>query len=128
LNPLNAQGLSVAVMEAAELGRCLGDGRDDLTPRFFRAAAAVVAVPWEMAAGADSPEASGNAVKRLQTTMIKRVMAAATRDGRVAAQLARVLVLLDPPTSLMRPTVLWRVMTKGAPVGPGTSNGAVPTR
>jgi hypothetical protein len=82
-----------------------------------------------MAAGADSPEASGNAVKRLQTTMMMmRVMAAATRDGRVAAQLARVLVLLDPPTSLMRPTVLWRVMTKGAPVGPRTSNGAVPTR
>jgi hypothetical protein len=63
LNPLNAQGLSVAAMEAAALGRCLGDGRDDLTPRLFRAAAAVVAVPWEMAAGADSPEASGNAVK-----------------------------------------------------------------
>jgi 2-polyprenyl-6-methoxyphenol hydroxylase-like FAD-dependent oxidoreductase len=128
LNPLNAQGLSVAAMEAAALGRCLGDGRDDLTPRFFRAAAAVVAVPWEMAAGADSPEASGNAVKRLQTTMMKRVMAAATRDGTVAAQLARVLVLQDPPTSLMRPRMLWRVMTKGAPVGPGTSNGAVPTR
>jgi hypothetical protein len=81
-----------------------------------------------MAAGADSPEASGNAVKRLQATMMKRVMAATTRDGRVAAQLAWVLVLLDPPTSLMRPTVPWRVMIKDASVGPGTSNGAVPTR
>jgi hypothetical protein len=65
-----------------------------------------------MAAGADSPEASGNAVKRLQATMMKRVMAATTRDGRVAAQLAWVLVLRDPPTSLMRPTVPWRVMIK----------------
>jgi hypothetical protein len=55
---------------------------------------------------------------------MNRMFAAATRDGTVAAQLARVLVLLDPPASLMRPRMLWRVMTKGAPVRlSGTSNG-----
>src|SRR5262249_25751667 len=129
LNPVYAQGMSVAAMQAAALRGCLEAGRNDLPRRFFRAAAAVVAVPWQMAAGGDSPQASGNAVRRLQATIMNRMFAAATRDGTVAAQVGGVLVLLDPPASLMRPTMLWRVMTKGAPVRlSGTSNRAIHTR
>jgi 2-polyprenyl-6-methoxyphenol hydroxylase-like FAD-dependent oxidoreductase len=56
LNPLYAQGLTVAAMEAAALRRCLASGE----------------------------------------------------------QLVRVLALLDPPASLMRPRVMWRVLTKGS--------------
>ncbi|RSM44926.1 2-polyprenyl-6-methoxyphenol hydroxylase-like oxidoreductase [Amycolatopsis balhimycina DSM 5908] len=129
LNPVYAQGMTAAGMEASALRRCLEEGRDDLPRRFFRAAARLVAVPWQLAAGADSPEASGNAVRQLQATFMNRMFTAATRDGTVAAQLVRVLVLLDPPTSLMRPTMLWRVMTKGGPVRTGsTSDEAVHTR
>jgi 2-polyprenyl-6-methoxyphenol hydroxylase-like FAD-dependent oxidoreductase len=134
LNPVYAQGMSVAAMEAAALRRCLEAGRNDLPRRFFRAAAGLVAVPWQMAAGADSPEASGNAARRLQATFMNRMFAAATRDRTVAAQLARVLVLLDPPASLMRPTMLWRVMTKGSlttpdqPHRPNGTNPLPPTR
>jgi hypothetical protein len=46
---------------------------------------------------------------------MSRVTTVATRDSTVAVQLGRVISLLDPPTSLMRPRLLRRVMAKGAP-------------
>jgi 2-polyprenyl-6-methoxyphenol hydroxylase-like FAD-dependent oxidoreductase len=117
LNPLNAQGLSVAAMEAAALRRCLAAGRHDLSRRFFRAAARIVAGPWQMVASADTSKTSRSTTARLKATVMSRVTTAATRDGAVAAQLGRVMALLDPPTTLMRPRVLRGVLRKGAPGG-----------
>jgi 2-polyprenyl-6-methoxyphenol hydroxylase-like FAD-dependent oxidoreductase len=127
LNPLNAQGLTVATMEAAALRRCLAGGRRDLARRFFPAAARIVAAPWQMTA--DATATSPNTATRLRTTVMSRVTTAATRDGAVAAQLGRVMSLLDPPTSLMRPGMLWRVLRKGAPATALTAsdNGSLST-
>jgi hypothetical protein len=47
---------------------------------------------------AGSPQTSRTAAARLQATVTGRVTTAATRDGTVAAQLGRVMSLLDPPT------------------------------
>jgi 2-polyprenyl-6-methoxyphenol hydroxylase-like FAD-dependent oxidoreductase len=110
LNPLNAQGLSVAAMEAVALRRCLATGRGNLASRYFEAAARIVAGPWQTVGGT-APPATSRA--RLQAAVMKRVTTAATRDSAVAAQLARVMALLDPPTRLMRPRVLWGVLRKG---------------
>lgn len=115
LNPLNGQGLTVAAMEAAALRRCLASGRHHLSRRFFPAAARVVAGPWRMSASADLSKRMRNTSARLQATVMNRVTTAATRDDMVAAQLGRVMALLDPPTSLMHPRVLWRVLRNGAP-------------
>jgi 2-polyprenyl-6-methoxyphenol hydroxylase-like FAD-dependent oxidoreductase len=115
LSPLNAQGLTVAAMEAAALRRCLAAGRHDLSRRFFPAAARIVAGPWQMVASAESRKTSRTTTARLQAAVMSRVTTAATRDGAVAAQLGRVMALLDPPTSFMRPKVFWRVLRKGAP-------------
>ena len=68
-----------------------------------------------MAASGDLPETSRSTTARLQATLMSRVTTAATRDGAVAAQLGRVIAMLDPPTSPMRPRVLWGVLRKGAP-------------
>ncbi|MEV4130507.1 hypothetical protein [Nocardia sp. NPDC049707] len=112
LNPLYAQGLTVAALEAVALRRCLAKGRHDLPRRFFPAAARIVAGPWQMVADADPSKTSR--AERLRAGLMNRVTSAATRDGLVAAQLGRVMALLDPPTSLMRPRVVWRVLSKGA--------------
>ena len=114
LNPLYAQGLTVAAMEAAALRRCLARGRHDLSRRFFAAAASVVAGPWQMTASGDLPEGSRTTAARLQAALMSRVTTAATRDGAVAVQLGRVIAMLDPPTSFMRPRVLWGVLKNGA--------------
>lgn len=123
LNPLNAQGLSVAAPR-----RCLAHGRHDLSGRFFAAAAGVVAGLWQLITGADPSTTSRNPADRLQAAVMNRVTTAATRDGTVATQLGRVMSLLDPPSSLMRPTVLWHVLrpaggdqavTRSVPDSPG---------
>jgi 2-polyprenyl-6-methoxyphenol hydroxylase-like FAD-dependent oxidoreductase len=114
LNPLHAQGLTVAALEAAALRQCLTTGRHDLSRRFFQATTRIVAGPWQMAASADPSRTSPSIAERLQAKVMNRVTTVATRDGIVAAQLARVMTLLDPPSSLMRPRVLWRVLVGGA--------------
>jgi hypothetical protein len=68
-----------------------------------------------MAAGADPSRGPANPAERLQAALMNRIMTSATRDRVVAARLIRVLALLDPPTALMRPSVLWRALAKGAP-------------
>ncbi|WP_432164264.1 hypothetical protein [Streptomyces tendae] len=59
-NPTYGQGMAVEVMEA-ELLLSLLEGRDDLSVRFFTAAAALPTEPWSLAAGGDLrfPEADG---------------------------------------------------------------------
>lgn len=115
LNPLYAQGLTVAALEAVALRRCLAKGRPDLARRFFAAVAHIVAGPWQMVTDADPSKTSRSTAERLRADLMARVTTAATRDGTVAAQLARVMALLDPPTSLLRPRVLWQVVRKGTP-------------
>src|SRR5256885_10959650 len=64
LNPLYAQGLTVAAMEAAALRRCLASGRRDLSRRVFCPAGRGGAPPSAMGAGAPSPKAPPQAAPR----------------------------------------------------------------
>lgn len=52
-NPIYGQGMSVAALESGVLDRCLREGSANLGPRFFRAAAKVVDIPWSIAVGND---------------------------------------------------------------------------
>ncbi|GHF66779.1 2-polyprenyl-6-methoxyphenol hydroxylase-like FAD-dependent oxidoreductase [Amycolatopsis bartoniae] len=112
LNPVNGQGMTIAAMEAVALRQCLARGRHDLSRRFFSAAARLVAGPWQLGARRSAPSRTGAA--RLQAAVLNRVITAATRDDVVGAQFARVMGLLDPPSSLARPRVLWHVLRQGA--------------
>ena len=57
-NPVYAQGMSVAALEALTLGQCLHEqararSLTGLSHRFFTHAATVINIPWAMATGAD---------------------------------------------------------------------------
>ncbi|MEU8798621.1 FAD-dependent monooxygenase [Spirillospora sp. NPDC048819] len=119
-NPIYAQGMTVACLEAEVLCRCLDAGPRGLTRRYFRAVAKALNDPWRMAVAADlsMPEVEGRrgpAVK-VMNAYVDRVQAAASRDADVAEQFFRVVGLLDPPAALMRPSILVRAL---APVGRG---------
>lgn len=61
-NPIYGQGMTVAAMEAELLRSLLEeDGPRDLAPRFFSAAATLLAEPWALATGGDLrfPEVEG---------------------------------------------------------------------
>lgn len=114
-NPAYGQGMSVAALEALELRACLAEADDtDLAARFFRRAARVVDVPWDMAAGGDLrlPFVPGArpARVRLLNAYVAGVQAAATRDPRVALAFLRVANLVQPPGSLVHPALMGRVI------------------
>jgi 2-polyprenyl-6-methoxyphenol hydroxylase-like FAD-dependent oxidoreductase len=113
-NPLYGQGMSVAALEAVALRRCLERRAGDLGRRFLRAAAKVVDPAWDMAIGGDLalPEVEGDRPLgvRLSNAYVERLLRVAERDPVVATAFGDVSDLLKPPTHVMAPRILWRVL------------------
>ena len=118
LNPVYAQGMSVAFGEALTLARVLDrNGLDRVGPRFFRQTKPITGAAWSMAIGADlgHPGVTGprTARWRLLNAYIRRLFGVAHRDPVVAEAALRVLGMVAPPQQLMRPPIAWRVLTGG---------------
>jgi 2-polyprenyl-6-methoxyphenol hydroxylase-like FAD-dependent oxidoreductase len=113
-NPTYGQGMSVAALHALALQRCLAKGGQDLARRFFKAAAKPTAAAWGMAAAADLayPEARGhrNLQVRLGHRLEKPLLTAAETDIEVYSQVLKVSAFVDPPSSLLSPGFLLRLL------------------
>ena len=113
-NPAYGQGMSSASLQAIALRDTLAGSDKNLARRFFSRAAKVIDNPWSIAVGGDlkMPEATGH--RGLDVKLINWYMGHLHRRGHnhVDASLAfvRVAQLLDPPTSLMRPSMIVRVL------------------
>lgn len=83
--------------------------------RVFRAAAKPVRVAWNSAVSSDLNLLEVEEPRSLSTRFINRyvdlVQTAAESDIVVAEQLTKVAALLDPPTQLLRPRIIFRVAT-----------------
>ncbi|WP_232011119.1 FAD-dependent monooxygenase [Mycobacterium shigaense] len=112
-NPIYAQGMTVAALEAQCLQQCLRHGVDQLQRRYFRATAKPIGDAWQLATGGDLslPEICGPRPVpiRMVNHYVKRVQAAARSDALVAQRLARVAGLMDAPSRLLSPPVASRV-------------------
>jgi len=112
-NPIYGQGMSVAALDALALHHALASGGDDLAGRFFERASESVDTAWTMAVGADAAypqtERSTPLSTRLFNWYVSRLLRAAHTDGRLSSAFIRVLQLEQPPTALLRPSVLRRV-------------------
>ncbi|MFI7120190.1 FAD-dependent oxidoreductase [Amycolatopsis sp. NPDC049868] len=113
-NPVYGQGMTVAALEAVVLRDQLREGRVPEAGRFFRRIAEVVDAPWAIAAGGDLswPEVEGKRTTqvRMVNAYMGKLQAAATTDGRITHAFMRVAGLIEPPTALMRPSVVARVV------------------
>jgi 2-polyprenyl-6-methoxyphenol hydroxylase-like FAD-dependent oxidoreductase len=112
-NPIYGQGMTVVACEALALRAALKKGMDGLAPRFFKAAARVVDVPWQLAVGGDLalplvPGPRPFPVK-LINAYVARVQRVAVHDAVVAAAFVKVIHMLAPPPSLLAPALMWRV-------------------
>jgi 2-polyprenyl-6-methoxyphenol hydroxylase-like FAD-dependent oxidoreductase len=114
-NPIYGQGMTVAALEALALRDCRSRGADDLSRRFFKAAARPIRQAWQLAAGGDLalPEIGGAQplATRLFNGYVDRVLTAAEFDAAAFNQFARVTGLVDPATRLLRPAMMWRAAT-----------------
>jgi 2-polyprenyl-6-methoxyphenol hydroxylase-like FAD-dependent oxidoreductase len=113
-NPVYGQGMTVAAQEAVALDACLKRGLDGLAPRFFKAAAGIVDVPWDIAVGNDlrHPLVKGPrpAMVRFINWYIGKLHIAAQHDQKLASAFLRVANLVAPPPTLLSPVVAWRVL------------------
>ncbi|MBO0874939.1 MAG: FAD-dependent monooxygenase [Pseudonocardia sp.] len=113
-NPTYGQGMSVAALEAKALRDCLRQGKDDLARRFFKAATKPISVAWQLAVGGDLalPEIEGprQLPVRLRNAYVDRLLAAAEADECLADMFMRVAAFLDPPSALLRPSIVCRVI------------------
>jgi hypothetical protein len=109
----------VAVLEAVALDQALRRGATNLARRFFAQIAHIVDTPWSIAAGGDlrMPQVIGSRTPmvRFRNWYLAKLHVEARHDSRLVMAFLRVTNLLAPPSSLLRPSVVMRVLL-AAPV------------
>jgi 2-polyprenyl-6-methoxyphenol hydroxylase-like FAD-dependent oxidoreductase len=116
-NPVYAQGQTVAALSALVLRQHLHSGAAPIPQQYFSDLARdVIDAPWEMTHTVDLsyPGVPGRRTLkvRIGQAYLARVQAAATRDGTVTAAYMRAAGMVDPPSALMRPGFMLRVLRK----------------
>ncbi len=118
-NPIYGQGMTVAAIESLTLRDCLLGGVADLPHQFFKRTAKTIKVAWQTAVGSDLalPQVQGPRPlsMRLTNAYLDRVLVAAETDPWVTQQFLRVTGMIDPPTRLLRPAFVSRVLRTGPP-------------
>ena len=113
-NPLYAQGMTVAAQQALVLRDCLPHP-DPV--RFYRGVAEVVDTAWAMSTGSDLRYPGVEGPRSLRSRIIgaysARAQVAAHRDPVVARTFMRTANLTIPPTALLAPAVVTRVLRRG---------------
>ncbi|HEU5088410.1 MAG TPA: hypothetical protein VFT99_13230, partial [Roseiflexaceae bacterium] len=116
-NPLYGQGMTVATLEATALDALLRERSGNvagIAPEFFRRMARVLDVPWRMAIGEDFrfPETEGRKPPGTDVlnTYVAMIHHASQHDTSVCRAFVSVMNLLQPPASLFRPGIMWRVL------------------
>lgn len=116
-NPVYAQGMTSAAMQAAVLADALEqgpNGLDGISRRYFPRAAKVVDLAWQLAVGEDfrSPDTTGPRPPGLAmiNRYVTRVHRATHSDTDVYRTFLDVMNLVRPASTLMRPGMIWRVL------------------
>ncbi len=119
-NPIYGQGMTVAAMGAIELGACLRDDerRRGFASRFQRRLARINSLPWKMATAVDSRVPGALGVRRTVTSRLtgayfKGIAHLLPTDPAVSEMFNEVLHMVRPPSALVHPQVVWKVLTHG---------------
>jgi 2-polyprenyl-6-methoxyphenol hydroxylase-like FAD-dependent oxidoreductase len=113
-NPIYGQGMTVAALEALALRDQLRRRCPPPSPAFHRHLARIVDGPWELAVGGDLafPDVEGHRTPKTRAlgAYVERLHAAAATDADLATAFLRVAALVDPPTALVHPRIVLRVL------------------
>jgi len=113
-NPIYAQGMTAAAIEAMVLRKHLELGWPPRPREFFRDLSRVIDAPWDMAVGGDLgfPGIEGRRTMkvRMGNFYIPRLQSAAAGDGVLSNAFLRAAGLIDPPQALMRPAIVFRAL------------------
>lgn len=123
-NPVYGQGMSVAAIEVMELRNQLRQSPTPDPRTFLAAIGKIINTPWEISTSGDLdfPEVEGerSAKVRMGNAYMAKLQYAATKDPAITDGFMRVAGLIDPPTALMRPRMLAKVLwlSRGKPADP----------
>jgi 2-polyprenyl-6-methoxyphenol hydroxylase-like FAD-dependent oxidoreductase len=110
-NPLYGQGMSVALMQAEQLGSAVERGRLATVQREL---ARIADAAWTIAAGGDLayPRVQGKRTRfgRFMSRYMRELFRACTVDGRLVDTLWNVTNLVAPPSALLHPATVLRVV------------------
>jgi len=118
MNPFFGQGIAVTALEAKMLQTVLFAGSQHkqwpnarLPRKFYKEAAKILNVPWEMAIGEDFkyPQTHGKRPFLFPMTRWFKDRVMSANDPDVAKQFYQVMHFVDPPESLLNPKILKRV-------------------
>lgn len=115
-NPTYGQGMTSAAMQARLLDEIMRKrpSAHKLAPAFFKKAAKVVDIPWQMAVGEDFRFATTTGPKSAGIDFlngyIDKVNRASHHDEVIGAAFLKVMNLLAPPASLLHPRLVWRTL------------------
>lgn len=117
LNPIYGQGVTMAALQAVALRNCLLGGLDDLDDlpkHFFRDVAKRLAPVWLMNEAYDRTQSPGPERRsfsgRVTNWTTNKVMQAAENDIAVTEAFYRMSNLIDTPTELRDPSLMFRVI------------------
>ena len=116
-DPIYGQGMTSSALQAAALGDVasrVGVASPVLPKHFHRKAARIIDAPWRIAVGGDFGHPATVGPKPLGTAelngYLQRVVRASHASVPVARAFNRVLQLADPPTALVNPALVVRVL------------------
>jgi 2-polyprenyl-6-methoxyphenol hydroxylase-like FAD-dependent oxidoreductase len=113
-NPVYGQGMTVAAVEALVLRDCVRQAGPGLPQRFYRRAARIIDIPWDIAVGADLafPFVAGRRTWKIRVlnAYVRKVLRAAEVDAAVGLAFLQAINLTRPPTRLFTPALLRRVL------------------
>jgi len=125
-NPFYGHGMTCAVQEAVALGATLdqhGRASAEMVRDYYRAAAGVVTVPWQMAVDGDFayPKTSGPRPRGVgfRNRFAARIMLASQVVPELKTTFFGILQLVVPPERLMRPRVVAQALLHGGRPGRG---------
>ena len=114
-NPIYGQGMSVTALEALLLYHVLTtDNQEPLAVSFFNRVTEIIEPAWMLATGADFsfPQTRGEKPRGAAffNWYLSRLFRKAQADSVLTDAFIRVLSMQQHPTSLLRPTIVWRVL------------------
>lgn len=114
-DPAYGQGMTSAALQATALDELLRTQPQDpqLARKFFKQAAKIIDIPWQLAVGEDFRYPTTQGQKAPGTDLINAYVAlvhqATHTDPVVYSAFLGVMNLLAPPSHLFHPKILWRV-------------------
>ncbi|MFF5079366.1 FAD-dependent oxidoreductase [Actinoplanes sp. NPDC000266] len=112
-NPVYAQGITVAALQAIALRQLAQTADDDVSERYFAETVGVVDQPWTTMLSSDLrfPQAIGDRsmLDPVRGAYMARLRAAAAEDAKLATAFLRVAHMIDPLSALTAPEAAARV-------------------